>query len=206
MDKTAALVGVLAALSGLFSGGGENMADTVPELGKAYREFVRAWGEEKDRQWFEEFFNPCTAERTEMCFEFNRLFVGPTPPVAPPYESVYLSPEPCVMQAQTLEVRRLYQSEGLMAAAQGEIPDDFIGTELEFAAYLLKEAGEEAAAGKERESQAHLELFNLFISEHLLRWQDPFCRDVCENTRHPFFPFLMEILLNVLRTCLTVGP
>ena len=67
----------------------------------------------------------------EAEYAFNRLFVGPQPPVAPPYASVYLDREPQLMGASTMQVREFYLSMGLAVPAQGSMPDDHIAFELD---------------------------------------------------------------------------
>lgn len=103
-------------------------------------------------------------------FAFNRLFVGPMAPVAAPYASVWLSPAPLLMTADTLRIRALYASLGLEAPADGT-PDDFLPFELESYAilYSLKEdrrSPEITAAGDEA--------LTWLVTKHWRRWLPPF--------------------------------
>ena len=138
-----------------------------------------------------------------MCFEFNRLFVGPAAPLAPPYESVYLSPDRLVMQEQTVTVRRCYQAAGLQAASQGTIPDDFIATELEFAVYLLSRALEEDSTESSGKGDIYVNSCSAFLTEHPAQWVEQFAAAVCQNARHPVFPAVMQVLLKALSIPLT---
>ena len=49
----------------------------------------------------------------ETLFGFNRLFVGPMALQAPPYSSVWLSPEPYLMGKSALDARHVYHMLGL---------------------------------------------------------------------------------------------
>jgi TorA maturation chaperone TorD len=186
------------AISRLFSGGGENLAGTLPalvgscrELGREYPDFLTFSSD------LEKYEHPDQFEQQQICYEFNRLFVGPASPAAPPYESVYLSPDRLVMQEQTVAVRRMYQSENLMAASQGTIPDDFIATELEFAAYLLSRSGQAYSGGDAVQGDKYLSSYGLFKQEHLGCWLQLFAADVSRSASHPVFPLIMKTLLSI---------
>jgi DMSO reductase family type II enzyme chaperone len=121
--------------------------------------------------------------------EYNRLFVGPGRPQAPPYESFYRDKWGLVMGASAREVERRYAEAGLgMAPDHRELPDH-VATELGFMAYLaIKEA--EADEGERR---IWLERERSFLRDHLGRWLPPFCRRVEEASRHPFYTALAEL-------------
>lgn len=186
----------LLALSRLFAGGGEELARTLPELAKSSQGLGREIPQlRQPAQSLAEYAESGPAEFRQMGFEFNRLFVGPDSPPAPPYESVYLSPERLVMQEQTLAVRQMYQAENLMIVSQGTAPDDFIAAELEFAAYLLNRAFAESAAGNSANALKYRDLFSSFMQEHPRRWLREFAEIVTENSRHPVFLPVMQVLL-----------
>ncbi|MDP4127617.1 MAG: molecular chaperone TorD family protein [Bacillota bacterium] len=194
-------ISTFLALSHLFIGGGEQLSRTLPELAKS----SQSLGSElptinmmKIGQSLANYAQVKPFEFQQMCFEFNRLFVGPGSPVAPPYESVYLSQDRLVMQEQTLEVRKMYQSENLMTTSQGTIPDDFIATELEFAAYLLNRVIQESSSGNSSNATKYLHLFNVFMQEHPRRWLQVFATIVSENTQHPVFLLVMQVLLSTI--------
>lgn len=114
--------------------------------------------------------------------EFHRLFVGPDRLVAPPYESVYRSPNPLLMQPETLAVRSQYQAHGL-AVEPGQ-PEDHLATELAFYA-ILQERGLTAAQRS-------------FYQEHLQRWVGTFCNRVIAGSRSPFYQALAIITNGVI--------
>lgn len=115
--------------------------------------------------------------------EFHRLFVGPDRLVAPPYESVYRSDQPLLMQPETLAVRAHYRAHGL--AAQPGQPDDHLATELAFYA-LLQERGLTEAQ-------------RAFYAEHLQHWVGAFCSRVIAGSRSPFYQALAAITDAVIR-------
>jgi TorA maturation chaperone TorD len=102
------------------------------------------------------------------------------------------------MQEQTVAVRRMYQSEDLMATDQGAVPDDFIATELEFAAYLLYRSSQAYSEGDPKQGDQYLSSYNLFRQDHLRSWLQLFADVVCQNARYPAFPLIMQVLLSVI--------
>lgn len=64
-------------------------------------------------------------------FSFNRLFVGPKAPIAPPFASVYLEAEPQLMGPTTMRVREIYELAGLQSPLKNRIPEDHISYELD---------------------------------------------------------------------------
>ncbi len=100
--------------------------------------------------------------------EYTRLFVNGFPKTAaPPFESVY--------RHQTMfgpvvdELHALYREAGL---ATGEMPADYLGTQLEFAAHL-------AASEDPRAYQWQARLWQ----DHLHHWLPKFVTDLCQNSR-----------------------
>jgi TorA maturation chaperone TorD len=99
--------------------------------------------------------------------DYNRLFVGPGPLLAPPWESAH-GPERLLFGPRTLAVRAWYARFGLAAPQAGREPDDHIGLEFLFVAHLCDLAGADPkAAGTAAEE---------FLAEHLLGWA-PGCLD-----------------------------
>jgi len=96
-------------------------------------------------------------------FAFNRLFIGPKAPLAPPFSSVYLEPEPQVMGKSTLIARQVFEMIGLQSPWQGTLPDDHLSLELD--ACLRFSEIRQAANSHEAE-----ELWNYFLFDHLAKW------------------------------------
>jgi TorA maturation chaperone TorD len=112
--------------------------------------------------------------------EFNVLFLGPGKLSAPPWESVYLSPDRLVMQAPAQEVLREYVDAGLGYDGMIGCPPDHVAKELGFMAALISVvAHDDADQGAIHQRQQH------FLLHHLLRWIPRFCTDLeaAENAR-----------------------
>lgn len=110
--------------------------------------------------------------------DYQALFEGPGRLLAPPWESVYLSSKKLLFEAETAEVREWYRKHGLQTRNHGKEPEDHIGIELQFMAYL---AGLSLTLLENKE----ISEFKLIIQEqidflemHLLKWADKFAHKV----------------------------
>ena len=123
----------------------------------------------------------------ELEADFNRLFIGPGRPLAPPWESYYLSRDHLLFQEQTLAVRQAYRRFGLEAPHINIEPDDSLSLELSFMAELCArccaalDAGSHGAPGEILEAQRH------FLATHLLRWAPQCLRLVIESARLDYY-------------------
>ncbi|WP_302669964.1 TorD/DmsD family molecular chaperone [uncultured Clostridium sp.] len=129
----------------------------------------------------------------EIKVEYARLFLGPKHVPAPPFESVYRTKTRHMFGETTTEVRKLYKNAGLKIEAKDNLPDDFIGYELEFMYYLSFEAlralneGDEVVLDKVIKYQYH------FIKEHLNTWIKDFTKDIFENTTMEYFKVVANL-------------
>ncbi len=99
--------------------------------------------------------------------EYTRLFVNGFPKTAaPPFESVYRHQS--MFGPVVDELHALYREAGL---AIGEMPADYLGTQLEFAAHL-------AASSDPRAPEWLARLWR----DHLHRWLPKFITDLCQNS------------------------
>lgn len=138
------------------------------------------------------FFESLSKEQIESIHkeikpEYARLFLGPKRILAPPYESVYCTKNRQLFGENCINVRRLYEEMGLKIDKIGNIPDDFIGYELEFMYYLAFTTGE---AINDNNMDRVDELLNNqynFIKEHISLWIEKFTNDICENTNMEYF-------------------
>ena len=124
--------------------------------------------------------------RREMMYEFNRLFVGPDAPKAPPYEACYRNPERTLMQEETLRVRAFYRKAGLEIKNLNTQPDDFIAFELEFLLGML----EDGSAEKKEYARD-------FLRDHLLVWTTDHVKEIRDNTKQPVILSMATILEGV---------
>lgn len=112
-------------------------------------------------------------ETVEAIAEDQFLLIrGPGKAKAVPWESVYLSREGLVFDAETLQVREFYRRFGLQAPKLNREPDDHISLELEFCATLLVKALDAAEAGNDPSS--YLDAHSEFLRDHLNRWAPEF--------------------------------
>ena len=198
---------LLLALSVLFAKGGENLYQTLGPLVRSYTAFSDYYKLEKLLLAKETLGNCSKADPDQyllMTYEFNRLFVGPTIPEAPPFESIYLSSDHLMMGEQTVAVRKFYLQENLQAAGQGHEPDDFIATELEFVAYLLSRIMDATTAKNNIQIQLYKDLYHEFWTQHISLWLGLFAQRIRQSTHHLVFSALSEVLdtlttLNVIK-------
>lgn len=119
--------------------------------------------------------------------DYTHLFIGLGTVLAPPWESTYFNNERLLFQVQTLQVREWYRKFGLQAEKLHSEPDDHIGLELAFIAYLsglaLRALQEEDEASFNRflDAQRH------FIRTHPLKWAPNFCDQVEQHARTDFY-------------------
>jgi TorA maturation chaperone TorD len=106
----------------------------------------------------------------DLAWDYTRLFIGPGPVLAPPWESVYLSREHLLFDQQTLEVRQAYACYGLQAPRLNSEPDDHLGLELAFLVHLGSLGLNALQAGQLDDLAGHLDAFKAFLKDHLLRW------------------------------------
>lgn len=121
--------------------------------------------------------------------EYNRLFVGPGRPQAPPYESFYRDRWGVLMGPSARDVERRYARAGLTVKPDHHDLPDHVATELGFMAYLVMREGE--AKGEER--RVWLDRQRSFLRDHLSVWLPLLCRRVKEASRHPFYTALAEL-------------
>jgi len=188
---------LLLSLSQFFAKGGEKLPHTLSPLLKSCLAVDNHFKPDQLYLSNEVLANYSQANGEEyllMLYEFNRLFVGPRAPVAPPYESVHLNTDHLVMGEQTLTVRKLYRRENLQAVWQRHEPDDFIATELEFAAYLLSRIIEAQTVRNNAKVQLYKTLYDEFWDHHLGLWLETFAQLVAQSAKHPVFSALSSIL------------
>jgi TorA maturation chaperone TorD len=131
--------------------------------------------------------------------QYLRLFVGPYHVPAPPYESVYSTPQRLVMQEPATEVRRAYAEAGFTVRRRDEVPDDHLACELEFAGLLLARALLAGVADPALKAQSW-ESYLAFLTSHPLRWVPDLCRDIQAAKPGEFFEAFCGFLHSFLRS------
>lgn len=150
--------------------------------------------------------------------DYNRLFVGPGPVLAPPYESCYTTPvgengHGHLRGPAEREVCAIYRAHGFeMPSEFVDYPDhvamelDFLGALASLEAKAWDEAGREEAGREEAEGRAEagredaegraLELqkaAEAFRADHLGRWLNRWFDDVCAGAKDSFYPAIAVI-------------
>ena len=118
--------------------------------------------------------------------DFNRLFYGPGPMLAPPYESVHRSDEGLVFEQETMQVRAAYAQFQLAAPRLNKEPDDHLGLELGFLAELCVRAMDAVDADDDLELTRLLVGVQNFLDDHLLIW-GPQCLTQAADGAQTFF-------------------
>ena len=106
----------------------------------------------------------------DMQVDYTRLFIGPDEVIAPPWESIYLNDAKLIFQEQTLKVRKWYRDFGLQNEKLHHEPDDHIGLELSFLAYLAQLSLQALEQNDTIKLDQLLRDQQAFLTEHPLRW------------------------------------
>ncbi|NTV89540.1 MAG: molecular chaperone TorD family protein [Clostridiales bacterium] len=148
---------------------------------------------------------------TELAVDYAGVFLGAgiaEGTVACPYESVYSGSRKIMMQEARDQVTELYASKGLCLNDVGRVsgtaamPEDHIAFELEFMAFMCREA--KNSIGCEAEFLSNLKEQLDFLQKHLLNWVPAFCSDVEKLAETAFYRGLGKIASNSLSLDLTI--
>lgn len=155
------------------------------------KEFISYFGklDKKEIKLLEEEIRP----------EYARLFLGPKHIPAPPYESVYRTKNRQIFGDTAFEVKKIYDNFGVKIESEGNIPNDFIGYELEFMyymAYLCEKLCEDEKNYKSIESIINYSEF--FLREHLVLWIEDFSKDIIDNTNMEYFKILANFTMGYI--------
>lgn len=127
----------------------------------------------------------------ELLVDYTRLFLGPAPVLAQPYESVWLRGTHELMQESTLDVLRCYAEGGFEIDGGFRDMPDHIAVELEFLYLLVHREVQEPVNG---EALAPVRaLRSRFLREHLARWSTPFAAALMAHAQCAFYRRLGEI-------------
>lgn len=150
------------------------------------------------REWIDE--NQSLSEDDlllELQSDYSGLFICADKLTAPPWESVYRSKERLVMQDDTLKIRKFYRKYGLLMEHDHTEPDDHIGYELLFTAFLTQKMLRASEAGDHSTFQKYQEGRLSFLSEHLLQWSLLFCSQVDRYVKTKFYAGMSRLLRGI---------
>ena len=134
---------------------------------------------------------------SQLRVEYMRLFIGPSNPVTPIYETLHREvnengARPMLVASQTaLAVEQCYRKSGVKMISHDS--PDHLATELEFLVYLC---GKEAQAWQEDNNTMAKKWRRLqleFLNEHLGAWGLTFCRQVRELAAERFYQYFATL-------------
>lgn len=135
---------------------------------------------------------------TEIRTEYAELFLGPRPPLAPPYESLYIGYPNRLFTDVTRQVRRVYEENGFEVVKRNRVPDDHLGFELEFMARLAAECAEDLELNAIDAARKSLELQKTFLSDHLARWLPLFYERVKDAQCSPYYEAWAKFTMHIV--------
>lgn len=134
--------------------------------------------------------------------DYARLFIGPDHLLAVPWESVYRNEERLLFDQHTLQVRAYYQRFGMEIPRLNVEPDDHIGLEFRFVAFLCG-LGLEALEQDRPDLVAGLQdVLTAFFNEHLLVWSGECLGNVRAHAQTAYYRGVAQLALG----CLQVSP
>ncbi len=116
--------------------------------------------------------------RVRVASEYAELFVGPRPPLAPYYESVYLGYPSRLFTEQTEQVREFYARHGFAIEGGRKVPEDSLYFELSFMKELCAREADAVARGDSESAQGCLATQRRFLVEHVGAWSGLFAQRV----------------------------
>ncbi|MBK8137212.1 MAG: molecular chaperone TorD family protein [Chloroflexi bacterium] len=145
--------------------------DTLTGLG-LLRDFCRQWDE---------------SQTFALKQDYSRLFLGPSALLAPPWESVYRSPDHLMFEKQTLEVRHEFSRFGMRIPNLTTEPEDHIGLELRFIAYLCGAGLSAIERDDAKQFSIITQEIQHFLKEHLLQWADECLTRIIEHSQGDYY-------------------
>ena len=124
---------------------------------------------------------------TRIRTEYAELFVGPRPPLAPLYESLYRGQPRRLYTDVTRGVRDAYERAGLTVERRNKIPDDHVGYELGFMARLCEQQACALDEGAFDAAAACAGVQQEFLSEQLAQWMPLFSERVGQAECSDFY-------------------
>lgn len=115
--------------------------------------------------------------------EFRRLFLGPGPMPAPPWESVYRSKENLLFDVSTIELRKQYKKFGLKFVNENKEPEDHLLLELEFLIYLI----EQYLTNNKNSGEVYIDAQIHLLQNHFIKWIPAFTTRLMNGTKSKLY-------------------
>lgn len=135
-------------------------------------------------------------DRADLEREYNRLFAHLGSAKCPPYETEYGHDNVFQKTQAMADIAGFYRAYGLEVSDHNADRVDFLGTELEFMAYLCLQE----AYAREHHEDEHLEICldtqRKFMKDHLGGWIGIFSKILEKSTENSFYSATNQRLLN----------
>jgi putative dimethyl sulfoxide reductase chaperone len=146
------------------------------------------------------------SQTQELQKDYNQLFIGPNSLPAPPWESVYRSPDRLMFEKYTLEVRQQYARLGLDIPKKMNEPDDHFGLEMYFIVHACGLGIAALEQGIEEQLNFIVSAMQDFFTKHLTQWTPAFLTDVVNNATTDYYRGAAYLASGCLtETALTLG-
>lgn len=134
----------------------------------------------------------------QLAVDYARLFVGPGPGMAPPYESIYTSPKGQLFGDAYADVVEVLQHEGIGVTEDFHAPADHAAVELSVMAYLVDgpEGGEAGAPPRGPTEEGG---DRAFFERHIMNWFPDWCKDIDEHDEAGFYRGVARFMMGFLR-------
>jgi TorA maturation chaperone TorD len=162
-------------------------AEPTREFLQTILELAVSQQERDDIAWFEAALFQQLSEYAEQDMdvllrnirtEYAELFIGPRPPLAPLFESLYIGYPSRMYTYVTREVRQFYETNGFTVVERNHVPDDHVAYELEFMARLCTQQAEATQREDFEAAAAFVDLQASFLKNHLSKWIPAFLERV----------------------------
>ena len=107
---------------------------------------------------------------TRVRTEYAELFIGPRPPLASPFESIYIGFPNRLFTDVTSQVRRAYAAMGIAVEKRNKVPDDHIGYEMMFLSELCRREAAAIDTGDDNLLRGLRMAERSFLAAHVNRW------------------------------------
>jgi len=129
--------------------------------------------------------------------DFSRLFIGPFKVLCPPFGSVYMDNGNTLMGDTTIEVRNIYEKEGLINNGTNNIPDH-IAVELEFMYYLVYNEFNEHSNKDDNLVEIYADKQKKFLNNYLGKWVFDFVESVEKQAITMFYKEIAILTRNFI--------